>query len=50
MKSEDNTSSPRERHARHQQMLEEHKEDKATRRFRHRKGWHKMKVIPIQLI
>lgn len=50
MKPEDTAPSPRERHSRHQQMLEEHKEARAERRLRHRKGWHKIKVIPIQLV
>ena len=39
-----------ERHATHQRMLEDHKETKALARERHRKGWHKRKVIPIQMI
>jgi hypothetical protein len=29
------------RHQRHQSMLEQHREDKHTRRIRHRQGWHK---------
>jgi len=37
----------RERHERHQAMLEEHKRLKVEARERHRKGWHKYKVIPI---
>jgi len=48
------TMSPKinteERHKAHQQMLEQHKEEKAERRERHRKGWHKRKTLPITLV
>lgn len=38
------------RHARHQTMLEDHREAKHQRRDRHRKGWHKVRPLPIALI
>jgi hypothetical protein len=38
------------RHARHQNMIEGHRQAKALRRDRHRARWHKFKVIPIILI
>ena len=39
-----------ERHRRHQQMLEDHREAKHQRRDRHRLRWHKVKILPITLI
>ena len=39
-----------EKHEAHQQMLREHAEAKLTRRERHKKHWHRIKVIPIQLV
>lgn len=33
--------TPESKHLRHQAMLEQHKEDKQTRRLRHKQGWHK---------
>lgn len=38
------------RHKLHKQMLEDHIEQKHIRKHRHRANWHKMKVIPIQLV
>ena len=37
-------------HDRHQAMLREHAEAKLTRRERHKKHWHRISVIPIQLV
>jgi hypothetical protein len=42
-------SQPARRSA-HQRMLEDHKETKAARRERHRKGWHKFKPVAILFI
>lgn len=39
-----------ERHKKHQEMLEEHRERKLVRRERHRSGWHRIKIAPISLI
>ena len=36
-------------HARHQEMIEGHKQDKAQRRENHRKGTHKMKFTTARL-
>lgn len=38
------------RHKRHQIKMEEQTDLKYIRKHRHRGGWHKMKVIPIQLV
>lgn len=38
------------RHARHQAMLEEHRERKYRRREDHKRRLHRIKVIPIQMI
>ena len=42
------------RHARHQTMLENHREEKHARRHRHRAGWyrggHKVSHIPVVLL
>jgi hypothetical protein len=48
-----NQESPaqrQERHKRHQVMLHQHQMDKAEARERHRKGFHKTRIIPIQLV
>lgn len=39
-----------ERHVKHQQMLREHAERKALAHERHRKGWHRFKILAITLI
>lgn len=38
------------RHAKHQAMIEGHREARFLRRERHRAKWHRIKVIPIHLI
>ena len=43
-------NSRRERHERHQAMLQDHKDRKALARERHLKGWHKFRLCPNTLI
>lgn len=33
-----------DKHAKHQRMLQDHRDAKALRRERHRAGWHKFKM------
>lgn len=44
--TEEGYHSRRERHERHQAMLQEHKDRKALARERHRNDWHKFKLSP----
>jgi hypothetical protein len=47
---EQQLKSLEERHKAHQQMLEDHREARHLRRERHRRRWHKFKILPIALI
>ena len=38
------------RHARHQNIMENHREARHLRRERHKAKWHRIRVIPIHLI
>ncbi len=40
----------KERHDEHQRMLRQHEVAKAERRERHKKNWHRFKILPITLI
>jgi len=37
-------------HDRHQEMLEEHKQNKASHKEAHRKGYHKIKTTPHRMV
>jgi hypothetical protein len=43
-------NSRRERHERHQAMLQDHKDRKALARERHLAGWHKFRLCPNTLV
>jgi hypothetical protein len=47
---EESYLSRRDRHERHQAMLQDHKDRKALARERHLKGWHKFRLCPNTLV